>query len=143
LPGGAGVPTEKDPARSVASDLSAGKRNALRASFYFAGLPSAPAKRPEHRKARYAPFLREGKRDKKVPRFHTRERRPDVSGRCENQRRRCCASRSKPSGRTKRESPALRLNLESESANREIGGPRKGNSRSLVGHRTASLGMTT
>jgi len=37
LPGGAGAPTEKDPARSVASDLSAGKRFALRASFYFAG----------------------------------------------------------------------------------------------------------
>ena len=40
MPGGAGAPTEKGPARSVASDLSAGKRKALRASFYFAGLKS-------------------------------------------------------------------------------------------------------
>ena len=38
MPGGANAPTEKDPARSVACDLSAGKRNALCASFYFAGL---------------------------------------------------------------------------------------------------------
>ena len=38
MPGGARAPTEKDPAHSVASDLSASKRNALRASFYFAGL---------------------------------------------------------------------------------------------------------
>ena len=38
MPRGARASTEKDPARSVASDLSAGKRNALRASFYFAGL---------------------------------------------------------------------------------------------------------
>jgi len=51
LSGGAGAPTEEDPARSVASDLSAGKRFALRASFYFAGLKSRAStqeKTPRH-----------------------------------------------------------------------------------------------
>jgi len=87
LPGGAGAPTEKDPARSVASDLSAGERNALRASFYFAGLPSA----------RLPSFVRASGTRKS--RASTQEKDADeTSG-----QRRCRASRSKPPGRTIRE----------------------------------------
>jgi len=92
LPGGAGAPTEKDPARSVASDLSAGKRKALRASFYFAGPKSRASTR------------------EKTPRHVGARRKPATDGR--RIAKKVCRARYivplRPKGKIAGETPALR-----------------------------------